>query len=220
MRRDIVRARPGLQRRINNPAGLVNHQFREVEPIPGPDVGIHSTGGTVRRRRCATRTSQGTGRFGSGFYFVSDRTGCAATPTAPGTRSGGVGIDLTGKRRTGRSTESGVRAHDWLINVNLLQHTDDDLDAPIHQFNDPDLQARFAARGSMNCSRGHRPPVGLASTEMLSGPSRAHARTLSAGARGASGTPPRPGDARARLRRIDVRGLDERLDNTGMGSVI
>ena len=73
MRRDIGAPDPVYSDGISNPASLVEHGFREVEPVEGdPDVGIHSTGGygaseTLRD----SDESRGTGGFGSGFYFVS-----------------------------------------------------------------------------------------------------------------------------------------------------
>ena len=70
MRRDIGAPDAVYSDGITNPATLVDHGFREVEPVPGPDVGIHSTGGygpseTLRDQY----ESSGTGRIRLGLLL-------------------------------------------------------------------------------------------------------------------------------------------------------
>ena len=64
--------RPIRSEGIDNPASAVREDFDEVEPTPGPDVGIHSTGGFGAAESLRDQyESSGTGGFGTGFYFVS-----------------------------------------------------------------------------------------------------------------------------------------------------
>ena len=135
MRRDIGGPDPVRSDGITNPASLVDHEFLEVEPVPGPDVGIHSTGGygaseTLRDQYEAS----GTGGFGSGFYYVSGPEQLRGYTYGPEGDRRVVGIDLTGKRLyRPASADHAFKLHDWLMDVNYHQHTDTDLDATIQR---------------------------------------------------------------------------------------